>query len=122
MHYNHVVYLDDASYELGDVLVLNDINYVVVKQQLVGDDSVEWDPESGDPAPTVMKKLAHCYGHCFVKFSSEITASDYPRKVVYEGNNLWRLWTNADSRFDGIMTPQFENLAQGSLGRVFLQY
>ena len=121
MHYNYVVYLDDASYEVGDVVVLNDIKYVVLKQQLVHDDSVEWELGSEDPPPTIMKKIAHCHGHCFVKFSTEISASEYPRKVIYEGNNLWRLSTDSDSTFDAILTPQFETLPQGNLGRIFLQ-
>lgn len=122
MHYNYTLYLDDASYEIGDVVVVEGIRYSVFDRLELPDDSVEEQLDADGnplPLPLVFKKAARCYGHVFAKFPVDLLANQYPRRLVYQ-NSQWRLATEADSMRHAILPPLYEDVPAGELVRIFL--
>ena len=127
MHYSYTLYLDDASHEIGDVLLVEGIKYSVFDRlELPGDPQLDsdgnplLDSEGNElPAPLVFKKAARCYGHSFAKFPVDISTCEYPRKLVYQ-DSQWRLATDADSMRHAILPPVYEDVPAGELVRIFL--
>ena len=99
-HYTHL-YINEAS-EVGDVIVLEGINWVVHKKI---SDTENFLVENG------LTK---------VKFKEELSICENPRKIVLEEGGA-RLWVNSDNNYDGYVHPQLEIALSGSLLEIYLK-